>query len=283
MAEQVIEQESEKEEKERYQDSELYRIRHSAAHVMAQAVMEMFPGEAKLAIGAAHRRRFLLRFRPAATADPRRPGSDREAHAPDHRRQLPIRARGHQRRGSPETVRWSALQTGADRRAGRRRLRRVWRTAGRKNQRSRSTSRMISSTFAAGPHVESTGKINPAAVKLLNVAGAYWRGDEKRQMLQRIYGNRLEKTPKQLKEYLNRLEEAKKRDHRRLGKELDLFSNLPGGRKRVDSVASQRRFGATPGGRMGQERTPQTRLCLCLYPTYWASRSVAYQRSPFLL
>ena len=75
--------------------------------------------------------------------------------------------------------------------------------------------------LCAGPHVESTGKI--PAFKLLNVAGAYWRGDEKRPMLQRIYGTAFE-TQEALDEHLERLEEAQKRDHRVLGRELDLFS-----------------------------------------------------------
>ena len=72
-----------------------------------------------------------------------------------------------------------------------------------------------------GPHVENTGKVG--AFKLIKVAGAYWRGDEKREMLTRIYGVAFE-TEEELKEYLKRLEEAKARDHRKLGKELDLFS-----------------------------------------------------------
>ncbi|KAB3535458.1 threonine--tRNA ligase [Alkaliphilus pronyensis] len=75
--------------------------------------------------------------------------------------------------------------------------------------------------LCAGPHLPSTGKVK--AIKLLSVAGAYWRGDEKNKMLQRIYGTSFEKK-KELEEYLNRLEEAKKRDHRKIGKELDLFS-----------------------------------------------------------
>jgi len=75
--------------------------------------------------------------------------------------------------------------------------------------------------LCAGPHIPSTGKVK--ALKLLSVAGAYWRGDEKNKMLQRIYGISYPKKS-QLDEYLNRLEEAKKRDHRKLGKELDLFS-----------------------------------------------------------
>jgi len=72
-----------------------------------------------------------------------------------------------------------------------------------------------------GPHLPSTSKVK--AVKLLSISGSYWRGDEKRQMLQRIYGISFPKQ-KELDEYLKNLEEAKKRDHRKIGKELELFS-----------------------------------------------------------
>lgn len=75
--------------------------------------------------------------------------------------------------------------------------------------------------LCAGPHLLSTGKVK--AVKLMQLAGAYWRGSEKNKMLQRIYGTAFPKAS-QLNEYLKMLEEAEKRDHRRLGKELDLFS-----------------------------------------------------------
>ncbi|MFY9482977.1 MAG: threonine--tRNA ligase [Tissierellaceae bacterium] len=75
--------------------------------------------------------------------------------------------------------------------------------------------------LCAGPHLYDVKKVK--AIKLLSIAGAYWRGDEKNKMLQRIYGTTFEKK-KELEEYLNFLEEAKKRDHRKLGKELDLFS-----------------------------------------------------------
>ena len=74
-----------------------------------------------------------------------------------------------------------------------------------------------------GPHVETTGRLNAQGFKLLSIAGAYWRGDEKRPMLQRIYGTAWG-DPKQLKAHLEHLEDLEKRDHRRLGKELDLFS-----------------------------------------------------------
>lgn len=75
--------------------------------------------------------------------------------------------------------------------------------------------------LCAGPHAPSTGKIK--AIKLTSVAGAYWRGDENREMLQRIYGTSFPKQ-KELDEHLKMLEEAAKRDHRKLGRELDLFS-----------------------------------------------------------
>ncbi len=71
-----------------------------------------------------------------------------------------------------------------------------------------------------GPHIPSTGRIK--AIKLLSVAGAYWRGDEKNKMLQRIYGITFP-ADAELAGYLHRLEEAKRRDHRKIGRELDLF------------------------------------------------------------
>ncbi len=80
--------------------------------------------------------------------------------------------------------------------------------------------------LCAGPHLAGTGKLK--AVKLLSVAGAYWRGNEKNKMLQRIYGTAFPKKS-QLDEYLFRIEEAKKRDHRKLGRELDLFDILDEG------------------------------------------------------
>ncbi len=76
--------------------------------------------------------------------------------------------------------------------------------------------------LCAGPHVESTKQINPKAIELESLAGAYWRGDETKAQLQRIYGTAWE-TPEQLVEYKRRKDEALKRDHRKLGKELGLF------------------------------------------------------------
>ncbi len=73
-----------------------------------------------------------------------------------------------------------------------------------------------------GPHVQNTSQINPSAFKLMSVAGAYWRGDEKNPQLQRIYGTAW-RTKEELERYLQMLEEAKKRDHRKLGKDLEIF------------------------------------------------------------
>lgn len=80
--------------------------------------------------------------------------------------------------------------------------------------------------LCAGPHVPTTGKVK--AIKLMNLAGAYWRGSEKNKMLQRVYGTAFFKSS-ELNEYLERLEEAKKRDHRKLGQELELFTIMEEG------------------------------------------------------
>jgi threonyl-tRNA synthetase len=77
--------------------------------------------------------------------------------------------------------------------------------------------------FCTGPHVYSTGRIHPDSFHLLSLAGSYWKGSEQNQQLQRIYGTAF-LDPEELKTYLQQLEEAKKRDHRKLGRELDLFS-----------------------------------------------------------
>ena len=80
--------------------------------------------------------------------------------------------------------------------------------------------------LCAGPHVESTGKIK--AIKLMSVAGAYWRGNEKNKMLQRVYGTAFP-SQEELQEYIDRIGEAKKRDHRKIGKEMDLFALMEEG------------------------------------------------------
>jgi threonyl-tRNA synthetase len=207
--------------KEKYEESALYRIRHSAAHIMAQAVLEKFP-EAKIAIGPAIEEGFYYDF------DLPRPLT------PEDLESIEKRMRGIiQSKVSFERKVVSAdeakeifkdqpfkLELIAGLEEGK--LDDDGNPISEKPEISLYTQGIFTD-LCRGPHVELSTEINPAAVKLMSVAGAYWRGDEKRPMLQRIYGTAW-KTPQELKDYLWRQEEAKKRDHRKIGHDLDLFS-----------------------------------------------------------
>ncbi len=208
-------------EKVRYADSHLYRLRHSAAHVMAQAVMEMFPG-AGIAIGPPIEDGFYYDFdlpRPLTPEDLESiEARMREIISGDHAFEKQVITADEARQIFQNQPYKLELVEGLE--AG------GFDEYGEPLDELPEISTYTQDTFVdlcRGPHVESTGEINPAAVKLLQVAGAYWRGDENKPMLQRIYGTAWE-TAADLEEYLWRLEEARKRDHRRLGKELDLFS-----------------------------------------------------------
>ncbi len=208
--------------KAHYEESELYSIRHSTAHVMAQAVMEMFPAEAKIAIGPPIEDGFYYDFdlpRPLTPEDLESVEARMmEIIASDFEFQREVlSAEEAQERFGDQPYKLELIEGleagGMD-------------EYGEPIKEKPEISIFTHDVFTdlcRGPHVESTKKINPQAVKLLNVAGAYWRGDERRPMLQRIYGTAWE-TEDDLKQYLWKLEEAKKRDHRRLGKELDLYS-----------------------------------------------------------
>ena len=205
-----------------YEESELYSLRHSAAHVMAQAVMEMFPGEAKIAIGPPIEDGFYYDFDlpRALTPDDLESVEARmkEIITNDFEFQREVLSSEEaQERFADQPYKLELIEGledgGLD-------------EYGEPIEVKPEISIYSHDTFTdlcRGPHVESTKKIHPDAVKLLNVAGAYWRGDETRPMLQRIYGTAWE-TEEELDEYLWKLEEAKKRDHRRLGKDLDLYS-----------------------------------------------------------
>jgi len=206
---------------ERYEDSELYRVRHSASHVMAQAVMELFPGQAKIAIGPPIEDGFYYDFDLPRALTP----EDLEAVERRMReiiaQDVPfvrkaISAEEARRLFADQPYKLELIegleQGGSD-------------EHGEPLQEKPEISIYRHGPFTdlcRGPHVERTGQINPAGVKLMNVAGAYWRGDEKRPMLQRIYGTAWN-TAKDLEEHLARLEEAKRRDHRKLGADLDIF------------------------------------------------------------
>ena len=206
---------------EKYEESELYRIRHSAAHVMAQAVMEMFPGQAKIAIGPPVEDGFYYDFelpRPLSTADfPAIEEHMRRIIAGGHpfvRREVSADEARAQFQDQPFKL---ELVDGLERGG--------FDEYGDPLKEKPVISFYTHDTFTdlcRGPHVEHTGQINPSAFKLMNVAGAYWRGDENRPQLQRVYGTAW-RTSEELEEYLVRQEEARKRDHRKLGKELGLF------------------------------------------------------------
>jgi threonyl-tRNA synthetase len=205
---------------ERYEDSQLYRIRHSAAHVMAQAVLEFYP-ETKYTIGPPVENGFYYDFdlpQPITLEDLEK----------IEKRMRQIIAGGHafiKKVVSAEEARQvfkdqpykleliDGLEKGG------------LDEYGNPLDVKPEISLYQSDTFTdlcRGPHVETTRQINPSALKLMSIAGAYWRGDEHNKMLTRIYGTAW-KTPDELKNYLKMLEDAKARDHRKLGKELEIY------------------------------------------------------------
>ncbi|MEN8171801.1 MAG: threonine--tRNA ligase [Chloroflexota bacterium] len=207
----------------KYEDSQLYRIRHSAAHVMAQAVSELFePGEAKIAIGPPIDQGFYYDFDLPRTLTP----EDLKAIEKRMRQIIAQKFPFEKKVVSAEEAKAmfpdqpykieliEGLEAGG------------LDEYGQPLDETPEISFYTHDSFTdlcRGPHVEHTGKINPSAIKLMSVAGAYWRGDENNTQLQRIYGTAWEK-PAELKAYLRMLEEAKKRDHRKLGKELDIYT-----------------------------------------------------------
>ena len=187
-------------------EERLGRLRHSASHVMAEAVLTIFP-DAKLAIGPPIDTGFYYDF------DLPRPLTMDDLQVIEELMRESI-ARDH-----------PFVQTLVDKEEARR----LFAQQPYKLELIDELPQDEVSTFrhgefvdmCAGPHAANTGQVR--AFKLTSVAGAYWRGDERRPMLQRIYGALFE-TEEELAEYLRGLEEAQRRDHRRLGRELDLFS-----------------------------------------------------------
>ncbi|HEY4753838.1 MAG TPA: hypothetical protein VIH37_11170, partial [Candidatus Limnocylindrales bacterium] len=192
-------------------------MRHSTAHVMAEAVLDLFPG-ARLGIGPAVENGFYYDFDlPRALTPDDLAAIEKqmaESVAADHafaRREVPFDEGRAVEAEAGQPFKVEILDDLAKKAAD----------TGEPMPAVSFYEHGPFRDLCKGPHVASTGKIGP--FKLLSVAGAYWRGDEKRPMLQRIYGTVWE-TQEQLDQYLWRREEAKKRDHRRLGRELDLFS-----------------------------------------------------------
>ncbi|KPL24574.1 MAG: threonyl-tRNA synthetase [Anaerolineae bacterium SM23_84] len=206
---------------DKHEEDDLKRLRHSAAHVMAQAVLEEFP-DGKIAIGPAIEDGFYYDFdlsRPLTPEDLERiEARMKEIIAQDH----PFKYREISEQEAREVFAEQPyklelidgiLAGGVD-------------EDGEASDEAPVLSIYEHGPFidlCRGPHVDNTRDINPEGVKLLNVAGAYWRGDERREMLQRIYGTAWP-SGEELAAFLHKLAEIERRDHRKLGKELDLYS-----------------------------------------------------------
>ena len=188
---------------------ELEVVRHSASHVMAEAVVKLFP-EAKLGIGPAIETGFYYDFdlpRPLTPEDLAKitelMKASIKANAPFERQEVSREEARELFKDQPYKLELIEEMPEGE-------VISVYRHGSFMD-------------LCRGPHLERTGQINQQAVALLNTAAAYWRGDEKRPMLQRIYGT-VWYNKEDLQAYLDRLAEIERRDHRRLGRELDLFS-----------------------------------------------------------
>ncbi len=187
---------------------ELAILRHSTAHIMAEAVKDLFPS-VKIAIGPAIEHGFYYDFDYEGTFTP----ADLE-HIEERMQAIIAENRPFQRE---EMTREAAIGLFT-------RLDEPYKVEILRDIPEEVVSIYRQGGFidlCRGPHIASAGLVN--AFKLTGVAGAYWRGDERNKMLQRIYGTAFFDR-KVLEDYLEKLEEAKRRDHRRLGKDLDLFS-----------------------------------------------------------
>ncbi len=186
----------------------LYKIRHTTAHVMAEAVLRMFP-DAKIAIGPPIDNGFYYDF-----DLPRKLSEDDFETIEEHMRQII--------QGKHDMTREVISRNDAKKRFHDQPYKLELVDAIPEHEEVSLYTVDTFTDLCRGPHVENTRDLNWKAFKLLRIAGAYWRGNSDNPMLTRIYGTAWE-DPKQLREYLEHLKELEKRDHRRLGRELDLF------------------------------------------------------------
>ncbi len=190
-------------------------LRHSAAHVMAQAVLDLYPG-AKFAIGPPIQDGFYYDF------------EVEEPFTPEDLEKIEARMAEIISEDQPfereELTSAEALEVFADQPFKTEIINSVDEEEGATGAEVSVYKNLSFVDLCRGPHVPSTRRLK--AVKLMRSAGAYWRGDENRPQLQRIYGTAWE-SKKELDAYLTRLEEAERRDHRKLGQELELFSFPP--------------------------------------------------------
>ncbi|MDR2245454.1 MAG: threonine--tRNA ligase [Treponema sp.] len=193
----------------------LETIRHSVSHVMAQAVTRLFPGT-KVAIGPSIENGFYYDFLlPGPIA-----AEDLAAVEAEMRKIIDSK----QDFARVELSREDALARFADEPFKTELINELPPDAVITVYENRDAEgRVLWADLCRGPHVANTREIHGGAFRLMSIAGAYWRGDEKRPMLTRIYGTAWE-TPKDLKAHLAFLEEVERRDHRRVGKEMDLYS-----------------------------------------------------------
>ncbi len=192
--------------------SKLDTMRHSSSHLMAMAVLQLFP-KAKFAIGPSIEDGFYYDFE-----------LDRSLTNQDLKKIEKIMTKTKSKNHKFEHEEWTITKAEKYFKDSKQKYKlELIRDLLKEDPKLKKVSIFKTGEFVdlcAGPHVKSTKEIGP--YKLLSVAGAYWRGSEKNKMLQRIYGTCFEQE-KELVEYLNKLEEAKKRDHRFLGKQLELF------------------------------------------------------------
>jgi len=195
-------------------------VRHSVSHIMAQAVTQLFPGT-KVAIGPSIENGFYYDFQlPRQISNEDLPAIEEAMKTIINSKQDFVRI---------ELSREDALKRFSDEPYKVELIGDLPETEiisvyeNRDSAGVAGEGKTVWADLCRGPHVQNTREIHTGAFKLQSIAGAYWRGDEKRPMLTRIYGTAWE-NPKDLKAYLAFLEEVEKRDHRRLGKELDLYS-----------------------------------------------------------
>ncbi len=191
-------------------------LRHSTAHVLAAAVLEMFP-EAKFGIGPAIENGFYYDFDLPRTLIP----EDLEILEEKMKKIIKANYPFEKEEISAKNALEHFKKLGQDYKIE------LIKDLEKENVKTVSvykTNNFVD--LCTGPHLDSTGEINADAIKLTKISGAYWKGDEKNKQLQRIYGVAFE-TKKGLNEYLKNMEEAETRDHKKIGKELDLFSFHP--------------------------------------------------------
>lgn len=211
-----------------YEETDLYRIRHSAAHIMAEAVLSFYP-EAKIAIGPPVKDGFYYDFHLGQDENGKpRTFSPEDIKAIERKFKTLLKQNVEFKHFAMSVE--EALAFFADQPFKIELIRDL--AAGKRDEQGNWVQEPVNEVsiyqhrefvdLCRGPHIEEGLRVRPDAVKLLRSSGAYWRGDEANEQLQRLYGTAWF-SKDELRKYLYKLEQAEKRDHRRLGRELDLF------------------------------------------------------------